>query len=116
MFALSPRSPLSLSSESNGSSGDMQDNVLISDSDAQPPNTTVLDGIQPHNTSQPVESHRVTFASTLKLKLGSHGSDLKSTLESKLGPQYGLSQPPGKILKGDSSIPSSQTPLSMSTL
>jgi len=45
MSSLSPCSPLSLPSESNGSGSDMQDAVLVSDFDAQPPNTTVLDGI-----------------------------------------------------------------------
>ena len=46
----------------------------------------------------------------------SHDSDLKSTLDSKLGPQYGLSQPLGNFLKGDSSTLSSQTPPSVSSL
>ena len=88
-------SPLSLSCESNGSGSSLQDPV---------PLVILLPNLQtqlcwmksdPHNTTQPIKSHRTIFASTLKLGLGSHGSDLKSTLDSKFGPQYGLSQPPG---------------------
>ena len=56
MSALSPRSPLSLSSGSNGSNDDMQDNVPTSDIDTQSPNPSVLDGIRPHNITQLFET------------------------------------------------------------
>ena len=59
---------------------------------------------------------RPTFASTLKLGLGSHCGDLKSTPEPKLGPQQGLFEPSRVVLKGDSSNTSGHTPPFVSSL
>jgi len=64
-----------------------------------------------NDSTQPTEPSRPSFASTLKLGLGSHGSDFKSTLDSKPGPQHGFSQPPGNFLKEVSSSPSNLTHL-----
>ena len=106
MFNFPSHSPLSTTSESNGTGNDVQDSVRISNYDAQPPNLTMVDGIRSHDSTQPTKPSRPTFASTLKLGLGSHGSDFKSTLDSKPGPKHGFSQPSGNFLKGDSSDPS----------
>ena len=46
----SPRSPLSLTSGSDGSGSDMQDNVSLSHNSAQSSNPTLLDGIKSHNS------------------------------------------------------------------
>jgi len=116
MSNIPSHSPLSPTSDYNGDGSDLQDTVPASNHDAQPPNTTVMDGIRPHNTSKPIEPVRPTFASTIKLGLRSHGSDLKSTLNSKLGPQYGLPQHPRNVMKGDSSNPSVLTPPSVTSL
>jgi len=45
-----------------------------------------------------------------------HGSDFKSILDSKSGPQYGVSQPTGNFLKGASSDHSNLTPPSVTLL
>jgi len=46
MFDHSPRSPLSINSSSNGSRDGTQDNVPTDHIDTQPPNPTLLEGIQ----------------------------------------------------------------------
>jgi len=115
MSKSSSQDPLSLSSDSNGSGSNMQDPVSLGNSDAQPPNTIVLDRTRPHNSTQSINSPRTTFASTLKLEPGSHGSDLKSALDPNSGSQHGLLQSPGGIMKGESSNLAGQTPSSVSS-
>uniref|UniRef100_A0A7C9DQF6 Uncharacterized protein n=1 Tax=Opuntia streptacantha TaxID=393608 RepID=A0A7C9DQF6_OPUST len=115
MSTSSSQDPLSLSRDSNGSGSNMQDPVSLGNSDAQPPNTIVLDRIRPHNSTQSIDSPRTTFASTLKLGLGSHSSDLKSALDPNSGSEHGLLQSPGGILKGESANLAGQTPSSVSS-
>jgi len=108
MSSLSPRSPLSLSSESNADSHDLQDPLPATHSHAQPPSPTVLDGVRPHCPASPSEPSRATFASTLKLGLGSHGSSKESISEPESSAKHGISKSPGIILTGE---PSYQNPL-----
>ena len=107
--------PVSTTSNPNGDGTNVQDPIPISDHDAQPPNPVVVDGIRSNYSTQPTEPSRPTFASTIKLGLGSHGSDFKSTLDSKSGPQHGFPQPSGNLLKGASSEPSTFTPPSVTS-
>ena len=82
---LSPRSPLSLDSDSNGSSSNLQNDVPIRHHFAQSPGIAVLDGIGPNHSAQPTEPLRSTFSDTLKFGLGSYGSGSQPTVESKPG-------------------------------
>jgi len=84
----------------------MQNDVSIGDNDAQSPNPAVLAGVRPHHLDQPPESTRPTFANALKLGLGSSSGAFQPTSEPKLGVQYGSSEPPRVLLRGDSSNPS----------
>ena len=81
MSSLSPRSPLSLSSESNADSHDLQDPLPGTNSPAQSSIPPLLDGVRSHTPASPSEPSRATFASTLKLGLGSHGSSKESISE-----------------------------------
>jgi len=87
MSELSPRSPLSISSTSNGSSDNMQDHDSSVDFIAQPPNPPFLDGVRSNHHAQPSESPRPTFTDGLKFGLGSHGGCLNPTFEPKLSTQ-----------------------------
>ena len=69
----SSQSSLSLTSGSNGSSSDMQDNVSPSHNSAQSSNPTLLDRIRSHHSGQPTEPIRLTFSDALKFGLGSSG-------------------------------------------
>ena len=108
MSSLSPRSPLSFSSESNADSHDLQDPLPATHSHAQPPSPPVLDGVRPHCLASPSEPSRATFASTLKLGLGSHGSSKVSISEPESSSKHGISKSPGIVLIGE---PSNQNPL-----
>jgi len=96
----------------NDDGSHLQDPLPPSAHDAQPPNLVMVDGVRSDCSTQPTEPSRPTYASTIKLGLGSHGSDLQSTLDSKSGAQHEFPKPTGVLLKGDSSAPSSDTPLS----
>ena len=80
--------------------------------DAQPPNPVVVDGGRSDCPPQPHEPSKPTYASTVKLGLGSHGSHIQSTLDPKSGTEHEFPEHPRVILKGDSSAPSSATLLS----
>ena len=80
--------------------------------DAQPPNLVMVDGVRSDCSTQPHEPSRPTYASTVKLGLGSHGSNIQSTLDPKSGTQHDFPEHPRVLLKGDSSAPSTETPLS----
>jgi len=66
MSELCPRSPLSISSESNGSSDNVQDNVSCFDPNAQTANPVMLDGVRSHYAPQSGEPSRPTYTDALK--------------------------------------------------
>jgi len=96
----SPRPPLSLTSGSNGSSSNIQDDVSPPYHSAQSSNPALLDGIGPHHSDQPIEPIRLTFSDALKFRLGSYGSGSQPTVESKLGHQPRTDESTRVILVG----------------
>ena len=95
MSSLSPHSPLSLSSDSHDSSTDLQNPLPATNSNAQYSIPPLLDGVQPHNPASPSDPARATFASILKLGLGSHGSSKLSISEPEPSIQHEISKSPG---------------------
>ena len=93
MSSPSPRSPLSISSDSHDSSTDLQNPLPAPNSHAQSTIPPLLDGVRPNHHASPSEPSRATFASTLKLGLGSHGSSKQSIPEPEPRFQHGLSTP-----------------------
>jgi len=74
MSDISPRSPLSLSNDSNGSSSNLQNDVSFPHHSAQSSVPAILDGVGPNHSAQSTEPIRSTFSDTLKFVLGSYGS------------------------------------------
>jgi len=72
------------------------------------PLVTMMPNLQTH-LNQPSESSRPTFANALKLGLGSTRGAFQPTSEPEPGVQYGPSEPPRVLLKGDSSKPADQS-------
>jgi len=62
-----------------------------------------LDGVRSHNSASPSEPSRATFASTLKLGLGSHGSGKQSISEPEPALKHEISESPEVVLKGEPS-------------
>ena len=85
MSYLSPRSPLSLNSDSNGSSSNLQNDVPISHHTVQSSVPALLDGIEPNHSAQSTEPIRSTFSDSLKFGFRSYGSGSQPTVESKPG-------------------------------
>jgi len=100
-----PRSPLVISSKSDGSSDHIQDIVSSFDPNAQPPHPTLVDGVRSHHPSQPDEPSRPTFADAIKFGLGSHGGSLNPTLEPKPSIQPRSDEHTRVLLTGESSNP-----------
>ena len=62
-----------------------------------------MDGVRSHNSASPSEPSRATFASTLKLGLGSHGSGKQSISEPEPALKHEISESPEVVLKGEPS-------------
>jgi len=105
MSERSSQSSLSLTSGSNGSSSDMQDNVSPSHNSAQSSNPTLLDRIRSHHSGQPTEPIRLTFSDAFKFELGSSGGGSQPTIELKLSHQSRSNEPTRVILIGKPSNP-----------
>jgi len=110
MSDLSPTSPLSISSDSNGCSDNVQNNVPNVDPTAQSPETPVLDGVRPHHTAYPSEPARVTFSDALKFGLESSGGSLNPIFEPKPSLQSRVNEHTRVLLIGDTFNPSHEIP------
>lgn len=109
MSAPSPTSPMSLSSNSNGST-DMQDIVPPANSATQPPITTLLDGGRLNHPSQPDQPYQPSYSDILKLGVGSDGGSHQCSAQLESSSQLRACLPLGVLPVSASSskvIPSS---------
>ena len=102
MSKYSPKSSLSLSSGSNCTCYDMQNNVSSSNTVAQSPNPIMLDGVWANHTSKPTKPTRPAYSNALIFKLRSHGGYNKPPVESEYYAQSRLRIPAGIFLAGES--------------